>query len=63
LRNGVAQLAAEKRDLRRQLDEATSTGQLAREARELGYVRPGERLFIVKGIAAWQRAHSSLAHR
>jgi Septum formation initiator len=63
LRNGVAQLAVEKRDLQRQLDEATSTGELAREARELGYVRPGERLFIVKGIAAWQRAHSTLAHR
>jgi hypothetical protein len=61
LRSGVAQLAAEKRDLQRQLNEATSTGELAREARELGYVRPGERLFIVKGIAAWQRAHSTLA--
>jgi septum formation initiator len=61
LSNGVAQLAGEKRDLQRQLDEATSTGELAREARELGYVRPGERLFIVKGIAAWQRAHSTLA--
>ncbi len=61
LSNGVARLAGEKRDLQRQLDEATSTGELAREARELGYVRPGERLFIVKGIAAWQRAHSTLA--
>jgi len=61
LRNGVTQLATQKRDLQRQLDEATSTGELAREARELGYVRPGERVFIVKGIAAWERAHSTLA--
>ena len=30
---------------------------LPREARRLGYVKPGERLFIVKGIAAWRRAH------
>ncbi len=28
-----------------------------REARRLGYVKPGERLFIVKGINAWRRAH------
>jgi cell division protein FtsL len=61
LRNNVSQLATQKRDLQRQLSEATSTGELAREARELGYVRPGEHLFIVKGIAAWERAHSSLA--
>ena len=61
LSNGVAQLAAEPRDLQRQLSEATSTGELAREARELGYVRPAEHLFIVKGIAAWQRALSILA--
>jgi hypothetical protein len=28
-----------------------------REARRLGLVKPGERLFIVKGIAAWRKNH------
>jgi hypothetical protein len=28
---------------------------LAREARALGYVKPGEHLFIVKNIDAWRR--------
>jgi len=27
-----------------------------REARRLGLVRPGERLFIVKGVEAWRKA-------
>ena len=26
----------------------------------LGYVRPGEHLFIVKGIEAWEKAHSRI---
>jgi cell division protein FtsB len=61
VRSEVAQLTAQKRELRRRLGVATSTDALAREARELGYVRPGEHLFIVKGIPAWERAHSTLA--
>jgi cell division protein FtsB len=61
VRSEVAQLAAQKRDLRRRLGVATSTDALAREARELGYVRPGEHLFIVKGIPAWEKAHTTLA--
>jgi cell division protein FtsB len=56
----VSQLDAAKRDLQRRLNAATSLDALAREARRLGYVRPGERLYIVKGIAAWRRAHSTL---
>ena len=60
VRNEVLQLSAQRRELQRRLSVATSTDALAREARELGYVRPGERLFIVKGIAAWERAHSTL---
>ena len=56
----VAQLAAQKHDLQRRLRASSSLDALAREARELGYVLPGERLYIVKGIAAWRRAHSSL---
>ena len=30
-------------------------------ARRLGYIRPGEHLFIVKGIKAWERANSKIA--
>jgi len=54
----VSQLAAQKRELERRLHAATSLDALAREARELGYVLPGERLYIVKGIQAW-RSHAA----
>jgi hypothetical protein len=39
------------------LERATSLEELARAARRIGYVRPGEHLFIVKGTAAWKRTH------
>ncbi len=53
----VDRLAAEKRELEQELAFSTSTAALAREARRLGLVRPGEHLYIVKGIAAWRRVH------
>ena len=53
----VVALRAEKVRLERRLARTMSDAALAREARRIGYVRPGERLFIVKGIAAWQRQH------
>jgi cell division protein FtsB len=56
----VAQLAAQKRELTRRLAATTSLGALAREARELGYVRPGEHLYIVKGIEAWKKRAATL---
>jgi hypothetical protein len=31
-----------------------------REARRLGLVKPGERLFIVKGIELWQRLEHTI---
>jgi len=57
----VVALRAEKQRLERQLARTTSDAALAREARRIGYVRPGERLFIVKGIPAWQRQHRTPA--
>lgn len=57
----VAALRAEKGRLERRLERTTSDAALAREARRIGYVRPGERLFIVKGIAGWQRRHPTAA--
>jgi cell division protein FtsB len=55
----VVVLRAEKARLERRLARTTSDAALAREARRIGYVKPGERLFIVKGIAAWERSHNA----
>lgn len=49
----VRALKAEKRELQHRLAEANTPEALQEEARRLGLVRPGERLFIVKGITAW----------
>ena len=54
-RADVHRLQEEKAVLERKLGAATSPVTLAREARALGYVRPGEHLFIVKGIAEWRK--------
>lgn len=59
----VVALRAERTRLERQLELSTSVVALGREARRIGYVRPGERLFIVKGIAAWRKAHRGTAAR
>lgn len=56
-RSEVAALTVEKARLERRLERTTSAAALAREARRIGYVRPGERLFIVKGIGTWRRQH------
>ena len=57
----VDALRAEKRSLEQRLAEADTSEALAREARRLGYIKPGERLFIVKGIDAWRRAQARSA--
>jgi len=54
----VHTLRVEKASLERDVVQATSLAQLERSARQLGLVRPGERLFIVKGIPQWRRAHA-----
>jgi cell division protein FtsB len=51
----VRALAAERRELEQRLAAQTSTAVLVREARRLALVKPGERLYIVKGIDAWRR--------
>lgn len=58
-RGQVVVLRAEKARLERRLALTTSDAALAREARRIGYVKPGEQLFIVKGIAAWQQQGSA----
>jgi cell division protein FtsB len=55
----VAALRARKRELERRLEASKSPEALAREARRLGLVKEGERLFIVKGVEAWKRAREA----
>ena len=57
----VAELRAERARLARRLEDSTTTAALAREARQMRLVRPGERLFIVKGVQEWRRAHAKAA--
>ena len=57
----VVSLRAEKQRLERRLARTTSDAALAREARRIGYVKSGERLFIVKGIPAWQHRNRAPA--
>ena len=56
----VAFLRAEKARLERRLSVSTSLEATRREARRIGYVRPGEKLFIVKGIPEWRKARRSV---
>jgi Septum formation initiator len=51
----VSKLERQRAGLERRLGSSTSIGTLAREARGLGYVRPGEHLFIVKNIDEWRK--------
>jgi hypothetical protein len=50
-------LEVRKGGLERDVARATSEKQMIRQARRIGLVRPGERLFIINGISAWERAH------
>jgi len=58
-RTEVQQLAAQRHDLQQRVHASGTLDSLARQARRLGYVRPGERLYIVKGIPEWRRARAS----
>jgi cell division protein FtsB len=58
----VRGLATEKHALEQRLALTGTESTLVRRARRLGLVKPGERLFIVKGIGAWRRAQQ-LAHK
>ena len=44
-------------ELRHALEQTGTDEYIVREARRLGLVRPGEHLYIVKGIEKWMRAH------
>lgn len=51
----VRELRTKHKQLARRLEDADTPEALARRARKLGLVKPGEQLFIVKGIEQWRR--------
>jgi cell division protein FtsB len=53
----VSNLGAQRRQLEQQVRAVGSGRALVREARRLGLVKPGERLFIVRGIGTWRATH------
>lgn len=59
----VRQLRAEQRALQRKLALTATKEELQREARRIGYVQPGERLYIVKNVDAWRAAQKAAAER
>ncbi len=51
----VQRLERQKAGLERRLGSSQSVATVAEEARALGYVKPGEHLFIVKNIDQWRK--------
>lgn len=54
----VERLRAERVRLQARLADSTTITALTREARRMRLVRPGERIFIVKGVEEWRRAQA-----
>jgi cell division protein FtsB len=53
----VSKLREQKRQLEQRIATVATNDALTREARRLGLVKPGERLFIVRGISTWRKTH------
>ncbi len=62
-RSEVEALRLVRAELELRLVNSTTVDSLEREARRINYVRPGERLFVVKGIPAWRKARRSADER
>jgi cell division protein FtsB len=58
----VRKLQRQQASLEKRLQHASSLTALAAEARTLGYIRPGEHLFIVKDIPQWRRRQHAGSH-
>jgi cell division protein FtsB len=58
----VQKLERKHAALEKRLRHASSDAALAAAARTLGYVLPGEHLFIVKDIPQWRRRHHAARH-
>ena len=54
----VERLRGERERLQARLADSETVTALMREARRMRLVRPGERIFIVKGVAEWRRAQA-----
>ena len=54
----VERLREERKRLQVRLADSETVTALAREARRMRLVRPGEKIFIVKGVAEWRRGHA-----
>lgn len=54
----VEELRRERSRLQARLADSSTVEALSREARRMSLVRPGEKLFIVKGVQEWRRAHA-----
>jgi cell division protein FtsB len=52
----VETLRIAKAELENRLQSSASLEATKREARRIGYVLPGEQLFVIKGIPAWRKA-------
>jgi cell division protein FtsB len=53
----VAKLQQQQRQLQGRIATVGQGDALVREARRLGLVKPGERLYIVRGISTWRKKH------
>jgi len=53
----VHALSSQADELEAQISSVGSGEGLVREARRLGFVKPGEQLFIVRGISLWRAKH------
>ena len=59
----VEALKVARAQLELRLVNSMSVEATEREARRSGYVKPGEQLFVVKGIPAWRQARSAARDR
>ena len=59
----VEALKVARAQLELRLVNSMSLEATEREARRSGYVKPGEQLFVVKGIPAWRQARSAVRDR
>jgi cell division protein FtsB len=53
----VAKLEQQKHQLEQRIATVGQGDALIREARRLGLVKPGERLYIVRGVSTWRAKH------
>src|SRR3954469_5270505 len=54
---GGGKLQQQQRRLQGRIATVGQGDALVREARRLGLVKPGERLYIVRGISTWRKKH------